>query len=204
MKKTKVALDFVRLSVALKIIFYRAVLLSMTGNILYLNPDVSLADAKLAVDALEVTALDSEGGGLLATAKMHEKEHIADGIFRNLAAYVERLAEGNEASIIASGFHCTKQPAPFNKLPLQIKDGLVSGTVNGFCKVIEHALSYDWYYAKGGVPATEAGWVFAGRTSRADIEIKGLTVDSKYVFKLCAFTSKGNTDFCDPVSKTII
>jgi len=49
-----VSLEFIRLSVALKILFYRFVLLSLTGNILYQQPDVSLAEAKLAVDNLEI------------------------------------------------------------------------------------------------------------------------------------------------------
>ncbi len=204
MRKIKVSLEFAKLSVAFKVIFYRSVLLDLTGNALYLLPDVPLADAKLAVDNLEIAALAAEGGSFLSTAQLHEKVHIADGLFHNLAAYVERISNGNEAKIISSGFHCTRQPILFGKLPLAVKDGLVSGAVILVSKAIEHALSYDWYYVAGEPPATEEGWVFAGRTSRADTEILDLIPGTKYYFKMRAFTAKGNTDFCDPVSKIII
>ncbi len=100
MKKTKVSLDFIRLPVALKILFCRTVLLGITGNAAYQMPDVSLADAKTAVDNLEIAALAAEGGSNLATAQMHDKVKIVNELFHNLAAYVERLANGDEAKII--------------------------------------------------------------------------------------------------------
>ncbi len=204
MKKNKVALDFVKLSVSLKILFCRSVLLDLTGNVAFQSPDVSLADAKLAVDNLEIAALAADGGSKLATAQMHAKEAIVDTTFHILAAYVERMAIGDEAIIISSGFHCTKQPTPYNKLPLVINDGLLSGTVDAVFKAIETAGSYEVEYAIGELPTTEAGWKSAGKCTRAHLTISGLPVGVKCFFRMNATTPKGTTDFCEPVSKIII
>ena len=204
MRKTKVSLDFIRLPVALKILFCRSVLVDLTGNAAYPSPDVTLADAKLAVDNLEIAALAAHGGSFLATAHVHEKEKIVNDLFHNLAAYVERLANGDEAKIISSGFHCRQQPAPYIKLPLAINYGLISGTVILVAKAIENAGSYEWYYSIGELPATSAGWVSAGRSTGANFEISGLTVGAKYYFTMSAVTINGVTDFCEPVSKIII
>ena len=204
MKKTKVSLDFIRMPVALKILFCRSVLLDLTGNSSYQMPDVSLEDAKTAVDNLEIAALAAVGGSNLATAQMHEKEKIVNDLFHNLAAYVERLANGDEAKIISSGFHCTQQPSPYIKLPLAINYGLISGTIILVAKAIDNAGSYEGYYAIGELPATDAGWVSAGKSTSANFEIAGLTVGAKYYFTMSAVTTKGTTDFCEPVSKIII
>ncbi len=204
MKKTKVSLDFIKLPVPQKIVFYRSVLVYMTGSIIYQTPDVSLAEAKLAVDNLEIAALAAEGGGPLTTAQEHAKEKIADDIFHNLAAYVERIANGDDAKILSSGFHCTLQPAPINKLPLVINDGLVSGTVDAVMKAIENAGAYYLEIATGEIPTTAAGWKLAGSSTSARMTISGLTVGSKCFFRMNALTPLGLTDFCDPVSKIII
>lgn len=204
MKRMKVALEFVKLSVPLKIIFYRSVLLDLTGNVFFLNPDVPLVDAKLAVDNLEIAALAAEGGSNLSTAQMHAKEKIADGLFHNLAAYVERIANGDEAKIISSGFHGTKQPAVFNKLPLEIKDGPVSGTVVAVMKAIETAGAYEVEYAIGELPTTPEGWKKGGKSTSAHITIIGLPVGIKCYFRMNAITPKGVTDYCEIVSKTIV
>ena len=179
-------------------------LLDLTGNVAFQSPDVSLADAKLAVDNLEIAALAADGGSKLATAQMHAKEAIVDTTFHILAAYVERMAIGDEAIIISSGFHCTKQPTPYNKLPLVINDGLLSGTVDAVFKAIETAGSYEVEYAIGELPTTEAGWKSAGKCTRAHLTISGLPVGVKCFFRMNATTPKGTTDFCEPVSKIII
>ena len=72
MKIIKVLLTFIRFSIPVKIAFYRNVLLKMTGNPDFASPDVSLALAKTAVDALEASMLAAAGGDRAATALMHD------------------------------------------------------------------------------------------------------------------------------------
>ena len=71
MKYIKVLLSFFQLSIPVKIVFYRNVLLKMTANPNFTTPDISLALIKTAIDALEASELAAAGGGgRAATALM--------------------------------------------------------------------------------------------------------------------------------------
>lgn len=94
MKKLKPLLDFIQFSVSEKIAFYRNVIARMTDNPLFSNPDVSLTDAKAAVDELETNYLAAKDGGRTAISAMHGSEDKADNVFRILEAYVDRKAAG--------------------------------------------------------------------------------------------------------------
>jgi hypothetical protein len=50
-------------------------------------------------------------------------------IFRTLAVYVDRKADGDETKILSSGFHISKQPTPIQKAPHTACDGVNSGCV---------------------------------------------------------------------------
>ena len=62
------------------------------------TPDVSLADATKAVDALETAYLAAKDGSHTAVALMHDAEDAADNLFRILVAYVDRIADGSESA----------------------------------------------------------------------------------------------------------
>ena len=64
MKRIKVLLDFIELSVAEKIVFFRNVLAKLkAGASIFTNPDESLETAGAAVDTLEANSIAAAGGG---------------------------------------------------------------------------------------------------------------------------------------------
>jgi hypothetical protein len=63
MKKIKVLIDFTGRPTPQKIVFYKNVIDKLTGNQTFPNPDVTLNDAKAAIDALEVDYLAARDGG---------------------------------------------------------------------------------------------------------------------------------------------
>lgn len=203
MKKIKVVLDFVRFPTKEKVTFYRSVIANLTKNQTFPNPDVSLTDAKNAVDALENAILAKIDGSRIALSAMHDTEIIADGLFRILAAYVERIALGDETSILSSGFHGSKQPALAQKATLSATDGSRSGTVKLIAKAVDKSGSYIWQYAQDTVPETTNGWTVAGICTRSTFEISDLNVASKYYFRVAAVTPDGSQDFSAPVFKVV-
>lgn len=204
MKRIKVLLDFIKLSVAPKIEFYRNVIKKMRANVsTFPTPDVELDTAETSVNTLETKYLAAEDGGHNATVAMHSAEDITDDLFRTLAAYVDRIAAGDENTILLSGFYASKQPTTYQKPVLTIKNGTNSGSVRLVAKAIDGASSYIWQYAKDVLPGNEADWINAGYSTRADYEISGLTVASKYYFRMAAITPNGTTDFCAAVMKVI-
>jgi len=204
MKKLKVILDFIRFAIAEKIAFYRSVILSLTDNDAFPTPDVSLTSAKTAVDDLENAFIASKDGSRTAISVMHDKEEAADAILRTLAAYVDRMAAGDETKILSSGFHLSKQPTPIQKAPLTVEDGANSGSVKLVAKAVEKAGAYIWQHAKDALPETESEWINSGTSTRSYYELTGLTVASKYYFRVAAVTPDGTSDFCAPVMKVVV
>ena len=204
MKKFKALLDFIQLSVVGKIAFCRNVITKLTGNITFPTPDVPLTEAKAAVDALDAAYLASKDGSHTAVSAMHDAEEKVDNLFRLLAAYVDRIAAGNETEIMSSGFHVSKQSGTVQKPELSAQDGDNSGNVWLVARAIEKAGAYIWQYAKDALPETEAEWMPAGHSTQSYLQVTGLAVASKYYFRVMAITPTGSTDYTAPVMKVVI
>lgn len=203
MKKLKVLLDFIQLSVLAKIAFYRNVITKLTGNALFPTPDEPLTQAKTVVDTLETAYLATKDGSRTAISAMHDAEDVADGVFRNLAAYVDRIAVGNETAILSSGFHISKQPATTQKPDIDAQDGDNSGSVWLVARAVDKAGAYQWQYAKDAIPENEADWKDAAISTQSYYELTGLDVACKYYFRVAAITPTGKSDFTSPVMKVV-
>ncbi|MDD2797228.1 MAG: hypothetical protein PHV20_01405 [Bacteroidales bacterium] len=199
----KVSLSFIRLSVPTKIPFCRNVVNDLTDNPFFPSPDEPLTNAKAGVDKLEASELAARDGSHTAIAARNADEEEVDRIFRILAAYVERISAGDEVKILSSGFQLTKQPATASKAVLAVTEGANSGSVKLIAKAVEKAGAYLWQYAKDAIPDTETGWMQAGTSTQATFDIAGLTVASKYYFRVAAITPDGTTDYTAPVLKVV-
>ena len=204
MKKIQVLLDFIKYSVAEKIPFYRNVIARIKANsITFVTPDKDLASVEGLVNDLDAKLIETENGGHTATVALHTAEGITDDAFRVLAAYVNRIANGDENVILSSGFNTTPQPTSINKRELTVEDGEISGTVKLIAKAVNGASSYIWQYAKDILPTDETGWITSGYSTRASTEIDELTVGAKYYFRMAAITTNGVTGFTSAISLII-
>lgn len=204
MRKLGLLLDFVRFSVHEKIVFFRKVVTDMTNNPLFPKPDVPLAEATEAVNQLEKDYINSENGGKAATATMHESDRRTTNIFRKLADYVDRVADGDEVIILGSGFNTTKERAVAKKVEFSVNSGEKSGTALLKHQAIKGARSYLWQYCTNEIPSDDSGWTFAGASTQASYEINRLALTTRYWFRVAAVTSTGTTDYCSPISKIIL
>lgn len=204
MKRIKVLIDFLRLSVAEKIVFYRNVITRLKANAaIFANPDESLDRVTTFVNTLETANIAAADGGHSAVVAMHAAENQADEAFRVLAAYVDRIAKGDESTILAAGFSASKQPVSFQKAELTVTNASNSGSVKLVAKAVAKAGSYIWQYAKDIVPTDDKEWITAGFSTQASNEVAGLAVASRYYFRVAAVTPEGTSDFCAPVQKVI-
>ena len=203
MKYAKVLLDFIILTLSEKVIFYRNIIAALTNNILFSNLDPSLEDAKAAVDALVLSILNAADGSHTAKALMHAQEEATDKTYRKLAAAVDRMADGNEASILSSGFHASKQVAARQKDTLTVKAGKNSGTADLAGKAHDKGKAYIWQSAEEPLPGNEEVWIIIGHSTSASFTVYNLIVGKRYRFRFAAITPDGVTDYCEPVSKII-
>lgn len=204
MKKSFVLVSFIKLSISDKISFYRNVITKMTDNAYFPTPDVSLTDATAAVDKFEADDIASKDGSRTATAVRNDSEEKTNTLFYKLADYVNRIADGDEAIILSSGFELSAQPAPRHKAPLTVNDGSHTGSVKLVAKAVERAASYSWQMAKDTLPVTADGWIIIGQTSAASFEKDGFVPGGKYFFRVAAITPTGIMDYTDPVAKIVV
>ena len=204
MKIIQTKLDFLQFPPILKVGFYRNVIAKCTGNPRFPTPDVSMLDAIAAVDALENAIVAASDGGRTRISEMHDQEKLTDTAFRSLAAYVDRIAAGDESTILSSGFHETKQPTYTPKAILSIYNGTHTGSLIFKGKANPRARAYHLQMAKGTLPLTEDGWILISVSTSANFELSGLDVMCIYYFRIAAITPEGITDYSEPVSKVVV
>jgi hypothetical protein len=205
MKKDKVVLDFIKSPVAQKLEFTRGVISKMKTNPKFTDPDVAVEDLEAKADLLETRSVAALSGGKEATALMHQTEAELDDMLRKMAKYVDRIADGDNAIILSSGFNLAKQPAPALRPEFSVELGEKSGSVIIRRQAIEGARSYIWQYYMGETPAAnDADWITAQVTSKASVEITGLTPLTKYWFRSAVVTATGTSAFNSPVMQGVL
>ena len=204
MKKPRVKIDFIPLSIPEKIIFYRNIIAKLTANLFFTAPYISLADAILAINNLEAATLTAADGGHTAKSIMRDMEEIADNTFRILAHYVNQLADGDVTKMASSGFNQTQESTPQPKAILTANNGSHPGDVRLVTPAIKKTGVYIWQSSKGPIPTDDAGWKDEGMSTQAHYDISGFTPGELVNFRVCAVTADGTTEFCVPVSKIIV
>jgi len=203
MKKSKVLLDFIKLSVGEKIAFYRSIIDHLTDSTLFATPDVTIAELNTHVTTLETDYVAAMGGDHALLVTRNHSENSADDVFRKTAMYVDRIANGDPAVILKSGFQVSKQPEP------SAKDTFIAEAGKNPCEVVlrrkaqPEAKSYLWQFVVGAEPANDKLWLLAGASTQSKFIIKGLESGCKCWFRVAAITSKGLDPWSDPVMRVV-
>jgi hypothetical protein len=146
----------------------------MSVLVLFASPDVAYQIVTETVNRLEAYYMSSRGGYHAQIALMHQVEEELDNALRDLGLNVNRVAKGDEAIILSTGFHLAKQPAPSEKAEFTVETGTVPGSIKLKRKAVEGASSYVWQYYIGTDIPSENEWLFGSSTTQASYEITGL------------------------------
>ncbi len=204
MKRVKVLLNFLNLSIAIKILFYRSIISCLTGNAYFLLPSVSLDVATAAVDKLEAASVAAQDGSHLNISIRNDAEKAADEIFRNLASYVEFTALGDETTILSSGFAPSQQPVPTYKPVLSATHGAHSGSVKLATPKTPRTYAHMWRMRKVSVNGVENPWIAITTTTQTTYEVTGLEPGVEYEFQGAGVTPEGITEYCQSVTLIVI
>jgi len=203
MRRIKVVLDFMVYPVVEKLPFYKNITIQVADASLYPNLPVSLATIKAALDDFESALLAAKDGGHTAIAVRNDKEKIVDELFRDLASYVNKVANGDETIIIKSGFHASKQPSSHQKPEFTVSDGVHSGSVILKIKAIQAAVAYIWQYVQEGSPNAASVWVTVNTSTVTTFQIDNLTPGLIYSFRFASISVDGTSDFSSPITKFV-
>jgi len=205
MKKDRIVLDFVRIPVAQQTEFGKGVISKMKNNPKFPTPDVSIDELEAKNTLLETRSVAALGGGKEATALLHQTQEEWVDNMRKMAKYVDRIADGVDTVILSAGFNLAKQPAPSVRPDFSVELGEKSGSVTIHRQAADGAKSYIWQYCIGETPAvTDAGWVTAQVTSKASVELTGLTPKATYWFRSAVVTTAGTSAYNQPVMQVVI
>jgi len=205
MKKDRIVLDFLRLPKFQKVVFGKNVSAQMKDNPKFATPDVSVEEVETATNLLETRSVASINGGKESTALANQAEESWDDIIRKMAKYVDRIADGDGVVILNAGFNIAKQPAPASRPEFSVELGAMSGAVELRRQAVEGAKAYIWQYYIGETPPTnEESWVTAHVTSKASVELTGLTPLCKYWFRSEVVTINGITAYTSPIMQIVI
>lgn len=205
MKKNRIVLDFVRIPVAQKTEFGKGVISKMKNNPKFVTPDVSLDELETKNTLLETRSIAALGGGKEATALLHQTEDEWVDIMRKMAKYVDRIADGDETIILSAGFNLAKQPAPAIRPDFIVELGEKSGSVIIRRQAVDGAKSYIWQYCTGEIPVSiNTDWVTAQVTSKASVELTGLTPKTTYWFRSAVVTTAGTSAYNQPIIQVVI
>jgi hypothetical protein len=175
----------------------------MTGNALFVTPDVSLGTAKTVLDELEAAAIAVKDGSRKQIAIRNSKMAQADDLFHSLALYVERIANGDDTTILSSGFDVLEVTHTYSKPELSVKTGDVTSKIKLAVKSIDGAKSYIWQYAKDSQPLNGDGWIVAGYSTKTIYELSDLEHLGKYWFRVAGITANGLSNYTAPVMKVV-
>ena len=199
MKKLKVVTSFTTLPVVDKASFCRNVLVKMASNALFNAPDVSFADATAALDALDAAILAAKDGGHTPISIRNDCEKVVNAKFSILAKYVDRIANGDETTILSSGFAECKQPSVPAREAFTVTDGVYPGSIHGRCIPTDNAGAYVWQIREAGTTV----WV-THNTTQSSVDIFDLIIGTVYELQVGSVTKDGLQPFSAVVSKLVV
>jgi hypothetical protein len=94
----------------------------MTGNAAFSSPDIALSQLTALIDTLESTYQDSLDGSKTKKAEALKAEAALDEALRTQARYVDKVAAGNDALILSSGFQPGKSEVTSAEAPKMIEN----------------------------------------------------------------------------------
>ena len=205
MKTLKVAFNFNRLSDGDLSAFTNNVINCMTSNAAFSKPPVALADVGKLLAAFDQAVAASLDGGISLTAAKNAAREALTTALRKIGAYVQMVADQDEALLLSSGFSAVK---PGRGQPTKLDSPAILGVENeGTTKLmvrlqsVANARSYEVRATNGA--ATPAASVISTQARR--VIVGNLTPGTTYTLQARAIGgSEGYSEWSDPVSHMAI
>jgi hypothetical protein len=197
--KSKASLGWLKLSIPEKIEKGNHIISSVESNPVFKNCIPATTEVATLLAELETAYQHSMKGGLNVTTLLHQKEKEVDNAISRLVNYVEIVANGDDAVILAAGMGVKAKA-----MPKQRTVAALHGAHEGEAILQSPAIkngSYIWQKKAIRTTAeTSDVWEHAGVTTRTRFTVQGLATGVKYLFRVAYITSKGQSDWSDAVS----
>jgi len=203
--KAKAILDFIFFSDANLETKASFIFSSMNGNPYFPNPTVPLPELDTAYKDFVAAIAGAKTKDSGKIALKNEKRKTLEDTLRELARYVNFIANGNRVILISSGF----------TVSAETKNTVTLGEVNNFSVVTgqhsgEATLSLDpvdgrktYLFLYAEAPVVNDSWQHAVDTVPY-ITIKNLKPMTQYCFCICISGSKGQKVYTEIITKGVV
>lgn len=204
---SKVSLNIRTLPIPQKIAKARTIITALTGNPNFTTPSPTLEVLSRATDNLETSAATVQSTRAKLKTDVSEQtknEDSFDGIFSQLAGYIQSVAGDDEAIIHSAGLDTKAPKSPSSAEPtvpqaLTPTVGDHDGEVDLSWDTVPKAKSYVIQISAD--PPTEKSWQHAGVSPKSSFTVTGLIPGTRYWFRVAAVGSGGQSGWSDPAMK---
>ncbi len=204
-KRVKVSLELFRMSVSLLVTYASNIFTSMSPNLLFPLPPVTMLALQTAYLNLQMAAVAAATGGPEQTADMKAKREVLINLLTTLGHYVEDIANepANAADatvIILSAGMKTKAFTPRQKQVFKVLPGKLVGTVDMKAAAVKRG-THEWQYTLS--PGEVGSWIALPPTTKAHSTIIGLTSGTQVYGRHRAVLKTGPTDWDSQLSVVV-
>lgn len=184
----------------------KSILIAMTDNPSYLQPEPTLPVVQTALDGLVVSVADAANGGVVLTALKNDRRAALVALLRQLASYVQVACKGDLTVLLTSNFPIQKpQRSPIGVLPapniIAVTLGSRSGELNANASPITGAAIYNWRLSAANAPTVV---VQTAQTTAASNVFDNLTPGVIYNVEANVVGSAGPSDWSDAVPLMVV
>jgi hypothetical protein len=182
--------------------YARAVAASLGRDPIFVSPRPSLASFEAAVRDLEAADVAATLGGPAAKAERRAKQAAVHYALHALKNYVQTVADANgldaRAIIERAGMSVKNAKGP-SKLPFDVAQGPVSGSLSVRARAAKTRVSYDWQYSLDG-----ESWIEFRRTVGAHAELTGLVAGTRVFVRYRTVSRHGVSDWSEVLSFLVV
>ena len=202
----KVSLYFIQLLTAAKVVFYRNVVASLTGNGAFPNPPVTLSTFTEQIGEVETKTNEvaaAKTALVLAEWELQQAVDAMDASGRALAGYVGAASMNNPATLESSGFSLTAPPTPVGILapPTNVR-ALPGLTGTALLRWDRERGGRSWRVQCAQDPT--GTWTEIYNGTRATFVATDLTPGTVYWFRVQVLGAAGWSDWSDPMMKRAV
>jgi len=167
---------------------------------LFPNLDPPLATLGTQVETLD-TLMKGKDGSKHQNQAIIDQAEVVYKILKSYVFYVNKVAQGDKATILLSGFDCNNEPTPRQQpgkaLIRRIEDGNLSGSVKIYAEALEDADRYKVEVA----PSSTGEWrTVLDHGTLNKLELNGMDRGKELWFRINGGNAKGWGDASEPAS----
>jgi len=199
---SRIRIGFYNKPVPMQIQMSRDIIQKISLAPVFQTPEPPLASITLATDELELAYTASLNNDKTKKALMRTKQKELLALIIRLADYVQNISQGDEMTILSSGFEVRKTPAPVAvpEAPVKVlvKTAVIERQLEVTCKSVKTAKSYVFEWSLDPVNFKE---LFGGGiATKPRFTVINLEPGTKYWFRVMAINAAGKSGWSEPAA----